>query len=257
MNTTMQSRPRRPLVGGNWKMHLLRQEVADYCRAFTAGLGNPESEVVIFPSAPLLPELAAGLKNSPVSWGGQDLHPEQKGAHTGDVSGAQLADAGCTWVLCGHSERRQDHGESPQLVGKKAMAAVRHGLEPLICIGETAEERRAGQTLQVLESQLNAALKDRPDPFALAYEPIWAIGTGETATPEIAQEVHAFLRAALADLIGEAAAMGRRILYGGSVKRGNAAELFAQPDIDGFLVGGASLDAEEFLGIIHCCGTAA
>ena len=245
---------RRPLVGGNWKMHMLRGEAEEYCRAFVAGLGDEAAEVALFPSHPLLPTVAAGVAGSPAACGGQDIHPEEKGAHTGDVSGPQLVDAGCTWVLCGHSERRQDHGETDELVGQKADAAIRHGLIPLICIGETLEERKSGSTFEVLERQLSRALAGRPEPFAVAYEPVWAIGTGETATPEMAQEAHKFLRELLADLIGDEAAAARRILYGGSAKPGNAAELYAQPDIDGFLVGGASLDPESFLAIIRCCG---
>ncbi len=185
--------------------------------------------------------------------GGQDLHTEDKGAHTGDVSGPQLVDAGCRWVLCGHSERRSDHGESDELVGQKAVAANRHGLYPMICLGETLAERQAGRTFEVLERQLSAALEGRPDPFALAYEPVWAIGTGETATPEIAQEAHNFLREHLADLLGEEVARVKRIVYGGSANPENAGTLIAESDIDGFLVGGASLDPEKFLAIIRSC----
>ena len=250
----MSNGQRRPLVGGNWKMHLLRGEAEQFCRRFVAGLGDAAAEVVLFPSHPLLPAVAGALAGSPVAVGGQDVHPEDKGAHTGDVAGPQLVDAGCSWVLCGHSERRQDHGETDDLVGRKATAAIRHGLLPLICIGETLEDRQAERTFEVLERQLGRALAERPDPFAIAYEPVWAIGTGETATPEMAQEAHRFLRELLADLIGDEAAAARRILYGGSAKPGNAAELFAQPDIDGFLVGGASLDPDSFSAIIRCCG---
>lgn len=250
----MRTDGRRPLVGGNWKMHMLHGEAEEYCRRFVAEFRHETAEVALFPSHPLLPTVAGGVAGSPVACGGQDIHPEEKGAHTGDVSGPQLIDAGCSWVLCGHSERRQDHGESDELVGQKADAAIRHGLTPLICIGETLEERRANRTFEVLERQLGRALAGRPDPFAVAYEPIWAIGTGETATPEMAQEAHRFLRELLADLIGDEAAAARRILYGGSAKPGNAAELYAQPDIDGFLVGGASLDPESFIAIIRCCG---
>ena len=245
---------RRPLVGGNWKMHLLSGEAEEFCRRFVPLVGGETAEVALFPSHPLVSAVAGAVAGSPVACGGQDIHPQEKGAHTGDVSGAQLVDAGCSWVLCGHSERRQDHGESDELVGRKADAAIRHGLTPLICIGETLDERRANRTFEVLERQLGRALANRPDPFAVAYEPIWAIGTGETATPEMAQETHKFLRDLLADLIGDEAATARRILYGGSAKPGNAAELFAQPDIDGFLVGGASLDPESFSAIIRCCG---
>ena len=246
---------RRPLVGGNWKMHKTRDEAVADCRALLAALGaDPAAEVVIFPGPTLLPEVAAALAASPVAAGGQDLHPAAAGAHTGDVSGPQLVDAGARWVLCGHSERRADHLESDELVGRKVAAAREHGLVPMICVGETLDERQSGRTFEVLERQLGAALAHRPDPFAVAYEPVWAIGTGETATPEIAQEAHRHLREVLADLVGESAASARRILYGGSVKPGNAAELIARPDIDGFLVGGASLDPADFSAIIRCCG---
>lgn len=248
---------RRPLVGGNWKMHLTGGTARELCDGLLARLEQPHAEVVVFPSAPLLPTVAEALSGSPLAWGGQDIHEEDSGAHTGDVSGPQLADVGCSWALCGHSERRRDHGESDQLVGEKALAANRNGLTPLICVGETLAERQAGETFVVLERQLDAALAGRPDPFALAYEPVWAIGTGETASPEIAQEAHRFLRETMADLIGEAAAAAKRILYGGSANPQNVGDLFAQPDIDGFLVGGASLDPEKFSTIIDCCGETA
>lgn len=245
---------RRPLVGGNWKMHLVRSEAEAYCRRLQESARDLPADAVLFPSAPLLHLVATGLEGTAFECGGQDLHPEEKGAHTGDVSGPQLVDAGCTWVLCGHSERRQDHRESDELIGRKATAARAHGLKPLICVGESAEERSSGATFEVLDRQLDAALTGRPEPFALAYEPIWAIGTGATATPGIAQEAHAHIRETLADLIGAEAAGSKRILYGGSVNPDNAAELFAQPDLDGFLVGGASLDPERFMAIIACCG---
>jgi triosephosphate isomerase len=244
---------RRPFIAANWKMHLLRADAAVYCRALRSDVpAGPR--VVIFPSFPLLPIVAEELRGSSVAVGGQDLHPEDKGAHTGDVSGAQLADAGCTWALCGHSERRRDHGESDELVGRKAAAAVRHGLSPLLCIGETRDERKAGDTFKVLERQLRAGLAPLAagTPFALAYEPVWAIGTGETATPEIAGEAHRFLRGLLGEITSDASTVS--ILYGGSVTPDNAASLIAQPDIDGFLVGGASLDPQKFLAIIRASG---
>ena len=250
----MKDSKRRPLVGGNWKMHMLREPAQKFCDDFLAGLGSATTEVALFPSFPLIPTVAAALAGSPIATGGQDLHTADQGAHTGDVSGPQLIDAGCQWVLCGHSERRRDHLETDELVGEKAIAATRHGLYPLICLGETLEERRAGRTFEVLERQLSAALAGRPEPFALAYEPVWAIGTGETATPEIAQEAHKFLREHLADLLGDEVARVKRIVYGGSANPDNASVLFAEPDIDGFLVGGASLDPEQFLAIIRSCG---
>jgi triosephosphate isomerase len=246
---------RRSLVGGNWKMHLLPEEATVYCRALAPRVEPLGAEVVLFPSFPLLPAVASELAGTAAACGGQDLHPDDSGAHTGDVSGAQLAAVGCRWVLCGHSERRHDHGESDELVGRKVAAAGRHGLLPLICVGETRRERAAGRTREVLERQLRAALPQGVDRFALAYEPVWAIGSGETATPEIAQEAHAFLRRVLADLRGAEVAAACRILYGGSVKPDNAAELAARPDVDGFLVGGASLDPEGFLAIIGVYGS--
>ena len=241
-------------------MNLLKADAAEYCRDLRRGLAAPpevDARVVIFPSFPLIPVVARELVDSEVEVGGQDLHPGDKGAHTGDVSGSQLADAGCTWVLCGHSERRQNHGESDELVGRKAAAAARHRLTPLICVGETAAERRAGQTFAVLERQLRAALAGLPEhaePFALAYEPVWAIGTGETATPETAQESHRYLRSLAGELLDERAAAALPILYGGSVTPDNAGGLIVQPDVDGFLVGGASLDPQKFLAIIRGSG---
>lgn len=226
------------IVAANWKMNLLRAEAEEHVRIVSqegAGLVR----VVVFPSFPLIPFVTG------VEVGGQDLHPEDKGAFTGDVSGAQLKDAGCSWVLCGHSERRQGHGEDDGLVARKVAAALRHGLTPMICVGETRDERKAGNTFKVLERQVRAALPAQGD-FALAYEPVWAIGTGETATPETAQEAHAFLRSLLETDVP--------ILYGGSATPENAPGLIAQPDVDGFLVGGASLDPRKFLSIIRASG---
>ncbi len=255
----MSAEQRRPLIAANWKMNLLQKDAAEYCRDLRRGLAAPpeppDARVVIFPSFPLIPVVARELADSAVEVGGQDLHPEDKGAHTGDVSGPQLADAGCTWVLCGHSERRQNHGESDDWVGLKVAAAARHHrLTPLICVGETKVERQAGRTFEVLTRQLLAALAGGPDRFALAYEPVWAIGTGETATPEIAQEAHRHLRERMAEELGEGVAAAVPILYGGSVTPDNAAQLIVQLDLDGFLVGGASLDPQKFLAIIRSSG---
>jgi triosephosphate isomerase len=253
---------RRPMMAANWKMNHLRADAVDCCRALTRALAEQPvaARVAIFPSFPLIPVVAAELAGTALAVGGQDLHPDDKGAHTGDVSGLQLADAGCTWVLCGHSERRHDHGEDDALVGRKVAAAVRNGLAPLLCVGETREERRAGRTFGVLERQLRSGLATLAgesaggaEPFAVAYEPVWAIGSGETATPETAQEAHAFLRLLLGELAGDAAA-ALPVLYGGSATPDNAAGLFAQPDVDGFLVGGASLDPQKFLAIIRHSG---
>lgn len=235
---------RSRIVAANWKMNLLRAEAAGLARALREEEGPVR--VVIFPSYPLIPAVAAELQGSRIAVGGQDLHPEDKGAFTGDVSGAQLRDAGCTWVLCGHSERRQGHGEGDGLIARKIAAALRHGLTPMVCVGETRDERKAGETFAVLERQVRAALEPLQGDFAFAYEPVWAIGTGETATPEIAQEAHKLIRS----LVGEEVP----ILYGGSATPENAAGLIAQPDVDGFLVGGASLDPGKFLSIIRASG---
>ena len=247
---------RQPIVAANWKMHFLRRDAADFCRALRSAFATapPAADVLIFPGPTLLGTVARGVEGLPVSCGGQDLHPEAQGAHTGDASGGQLVDAGATWVLCGHSERRQNHGETDDLVARKARAAIDQGLTPLICLGETVGERRAGHTLDVLRRQLTKALAEKPERFELAYEPVWAIGTGDTATPDIAQQAHAALRRELADLSGTERASATRILYGGSANPGNAARLIAAPDIDGFLVGGASLDSTKFLDIIRACG---
>jgi len=245
---------RQLVVAANWKMNLLQADAAVWCRMLRSDLGGLpaglKSQVAVFPSFPLLPVVARELAGSAVAVVGQDLHPEDKGAHTGDVSGAQLADTGCSWALCGHSERRRDHGETDELVARKAAAALRHGLAPLVCVGETREERQAGAAFAVLERQLRAALTTLTAGFAVAYEPVWAIGTGETATPETAQEAHRFLR----DILQASGGARVSILYGGSVTPENAAALRAQPDVDGFLVGGASLDPQKFLGIIRASG---
>ena len=245
---------RRPIVGGNWKMHMLSEEASSYCDALVTGDETPVAEGVIFPPFTLLSLVSGKLADSWAECGGQDLHPEASGAHTGDVSADQLLDAGCTWVLCGHSERRQDHAESDDLVAAKVESATSRGLVPMICVGETGNERHQDRTFEVLGRQLSAALASRPNRFAVAYEPVWAIGTGETATPEIAQGAHRFLRETIADLLGEDIAEVKRILYGGSVNPSNAADLAAKTDIDGFLVGGASLDPEKFLNIMRCWG---
>jgi triosephosphate isomerase len=245
----MSDRARRPVLAGNWKMHLRRAEAADYAVALRAGLpAEPPAEVVLFPSFLSIPTLAEALAGAPVEVGGQDLHAQPEGAHTGDVSAAQLLDAGCRWVLCGHSERRRDHGETDARVIAKARAALAAGLRPIVCVGESRDERRAGQTFDVLDRQVAELPEDSG--LLLAYEPVWAIGTGETATPEVAADAHRFLRERLGRRLGEPYACRLRILYGGSVTPDNASELAARADIDGFLVGGASLDPRRFLAIL-------
>lgn len=254
---------RVPILAGNWKMNMLRADAEAFCSRLdselASALGEAGPEVVIFPPFTLITDVAGGLKGSVAQVGGQDLHSAPSGAHTGDVSAAHLIDAGCGWALCGHSERRSDHGESDAQVAEKAKAAIAAGLKPMICIGETGEERAAGKTFEVLERQVAAALEaiEGADAWVLAYEPVWAIGTGETATPEVAQQAHVFIRRMVSERLGAEAGQELRILYGGSAKPANVEELFAQNDIDGFLVGGASLDSEKFLTMIRSCARAA
>ncbi|HVS63663.1 MAG TPA: triose-phosphate isomerase [Thermoanaerobaculia bacterium] len=253
---------RRPLFAANWKMNLLAADVRRFARELDAHLTDLFAgwpfEVVVFPSHPLLPvarDTIGGIEAC--SLGGQDLHPEASGAHTGDVSGAQLADAGAEWVLCGHSERRADHDEDDATVRAKLDAAVAAGLRPLLCIGESLEQREAGATEATIGAQLEAALPTLAalsEPPVVAYEPVWAIGTGRTATPETAQEAHAFLRGRLGSALGAERAGTCQLLYGGSVKPDNCVDLLAPSDVDGFLIGGASLDPGSFLDIIRRCG---
>jgi len=245
----MSAPARRPLVAANWKMYFVRAEVEAYAEALLAEELPEEVEVALFPSFPLLVAASASLAGSAVALGAQDLHPEPRGAFTGDVCAAQLVDSGCRWVLCGHSERRRGHGESDELVARKAAAALAAGLAPLVCVGESKEERHSGRTFDVLARQVEALPVDPR--VALAYEPVWAIGTGENATPEAAADAHAFLRARRARRAGDALAAALRILYGGSVTPENAADLARESDVDGFLVGGASLDPSRFRAIIR------
>jgi triosephosphate isomerase len=243
---------RKILVAGNWKMHGSQAMVSELLRGLLAAPGAANVDVAVFPPFPYLPLVQSLLAESPIDWGGQNLNPAAQGAHTGEVSASMLLDFGCRYVLVGHSERRSLYGESDGAVADRFMVALEAGLEPVLCVGETLDEREADQTEAVVERQLDAVL-DRCGvkgfrQAVVAYEPVWAIGTGRTATPEQAQAVHAFIRDKFAsrdDII----AGQLRILYGGSVNGSNAADLFAREDIDGGLVGGASLKAEDFLAI--------
>jgi len=238
------------MVAGNWKMHGSRSEsaglVGDILRS---DLGDGGPEVLVCPPFVYLWEVGRQLRDSNVVLGAQDVCAEPVGAHTGEVSAAMLKDVGCSHVIVGHSERRALYGEDDALVARKFVAAQHEGLVPILCVGETLEQREAGQTDSVVGRQLEAVLEVAGvagfEKAVLAYEPVWAIGTGKTATPAQAQEVHHFLRARIAEKGGNMAAC-LRILYGGSVKAANAAELFAMADVDGGLVGGASLNADEF-----------
>ena len=247
---------KRPFVAGNWKMNLTLPEA----RALVAGVlgAAPEFEgatVVLIPPFTSLAPVARLLEGSKVGLGGQDLFWEDHGAFTGEVSGPMLREAGCGYVLVGHSERRQLFGEADDAVNRKARAALRSGLTPIVCVGEMLEERRAGRTEARVDGQLGAGLEGfsaaELGRIVLAYEPVWAIGTGQTATPAQAGEVHTHIRRRLEEKYGNRAASCAIILYGGSVKPANSNALFREEDIDGFLVGGASLDAASFVGIVR------
>jgi triosephosphate isomerase (TIM) len=244
---------RRPLVAGNWKMNGSRGVARELVSAIQGGLqGMQAAEVVVCPSFVLLADVAALAAGSALGLGAQDVSEHDKGAYTGEVAASMLAEAGCRYVIVGHSERRQYHGESDERVAAKFMAAQRQDLRPILCVGETLEEREQGSTQEVIQRQLQAVLASAGAQSLIeavvAYEPVWAIGTGRTASPEQAQQVHAFIRAFVAQADPEAAQQ-LRILYGGSMKAANAEGLLAQPDIDGGLIGGAALVADDFLGI--------
>lgn len=239
----------------NWKMHGDIAANAALLGALTAELGDVQVgkavAAVVCPPYPYLSQVAELLKGTGLELGAQDCGHSQSGAYTGEVAAEMLADCGCSWVIVGHSERRQYHQESDALIAAKVAAAQRAGLTPVLCVGETQSQREAGEAETVVATQLTGALGDLSSlsGIVVAYEPVWAIGTGLTATPQLAQEMHAHVRATLRELDADNAE-SIRLLYGGSVKAGNAAELFAEADIDGALVGGASLDAEAFAAII-------
>lgn len=240
---------RTRLVMGNWKMHGSLAANAELLDSLKAGVGRlGQTQLAVCVPHPYLAQAQAALTGTPITWGAQDVSAHTQGAYTGEVAAGMLADFACTWVLCGHSERRALHAETSVRVAAKASAALAAGLTPVVCVGETLADRDAGQVECVIGDQLDPVLALGAEALArlvIAYEPVWAIGTGRTATPEQAQAVHAFIRQSL---VGQGAGQVR-ILYGGSVKAGNAASLFAQSDIDGALVGGASLAADEFLNI--------
>jgi triosephosphate isomerase (TIM) len=242
---------RRPFVAGNWKMYGSRASAESLVAEIAAG---PPSgiDIAVLPPFPYVAALIERHAGTRIAFGAQDLSEHAEGAYTGEVAGAMLKDIGCTFVLAGHSERRRYHAESDDLVALKFVAAQDAGIVPILCVGETLEERDANATERVIARQLDAVIaRTGIDAFTaavVAYEPVWAIGTGRTATPEQAQDVHRFIRDKLAGLDGTIAG-SLRILYGGSVKPSNAAELFGQPDVDGGLIGGASLVARDFLAI--------
>jgi triosephosphate isomerase len=247
---------RKQIVAGNWKMHKTHVEARAWAEEVVAGLrGGLTREAVLCPPFTALPAVAEGLSGSSVSLGAQNVHWEDSGAYTGEISASMLVALGCLYVIVGHSERRQYFGETDATVALKLGAVAKAGMIPILCVGETLEQRERDKTEAVVKAQLAGALGDwkvtNPGALVVAYEPVWAIGTGVTATREQAQEVHAKIRVHLSEAFGEATAAGMRILYGGSVKPDNASALLGSPDIDGALVGGASLKADSFLGI---CG---
>ena len=243
----------KKLIAGNWKMNGSLAANEALVKAMLTGLNGaaPVADMALCAPAPYLAQLQTLLKDSPIAWGAQDLSAHEQGAYTGEVSAAMLQDFACRYAIVGHSERRQYHGETDALVATKAQRALALGITPIVCLGETLAERDAGQTEAVVKRQLAAvihAVAHCTSEIVVAYEPVWAIGTGKTATPEMAQQVHAVLRAQLSAATQHPERV--HILYGGSMNAANAAELMAQPDIDGGLIGGAALKAADFLTII-------
>jgi len=254
----MNSSLRKPLVAGNWKMFGNRAEAARLVEGLVAsGAGSGPAEVVVCPPFVYLADVGRQLQGSGIGIGGQDVCAEETGAQTGEVAASMLVDVGCRYVIVGHSERRALYSESDDLVARKFAAASRHGLVPILCVGESLQEREDDATRTVILRQLDAVLSMSDiGTFAravVAYEPVWAIGTGRTASPAQAQEVHALIRGRIGEKDATIAA-SLRVLYGGSVKAVNAAELFAMPDVDGGLIGGASLKADEFASICAAAG---
>jgi triosephosphate isomerase (TIM) len=249
---------RKPFVAGNWKMNMDSQTGVALAKGVaegSAGVAGDSVTVAVIPPFVYLPAVGQAVSASSVAIGAQDVYFEEKGAFTGEISTAMLKDVGCTYVLCGHSERRHVLGESDEIVNKKMLASLAGGLLPILCVGELLEERDAGEMEKVVERQVRAGLAgfdaEKLSAVTIAYEPVWAIGTGRTATREQAQEVHAFIRKLLVEMYDEKTAGEMRILYGGSVKPDNAKELMSEADVDGCLVGGASLKPDDFNQIIQ------
>ena len=245
----------KKLIAGNWKMNGSLAANEALVQAMLAGIGQPPAEVALCAPAPYLAQLQALLQGSPIAWGSQDVSAHEQGAYTGEISVAMLKDFGCRYAIIGHSERRQYHGETDEIVAAKAQRALSSGITPIVCVGETLAEREANETESVVKRQLAAVIHTVGHcitEIVVAYEPVWAIGTGKTATPEMAQSVHAVLRAQLAAATTNPKRV--HILYGGSMNAANAASLLAQPDIDGGLIGGASLKAADFLQIVAAAG---
>ena len=246
---------RKPIVAGNWKMHKTPAQAEALIKELVPLVGEARCQVLVAPAFPCLERAAAALKGSKIELAAQNVHWEEQGAFTGEVAPAMLSELGVRYVIVGHSERRQYFGETDQSVNHRLKAVQEAGMTPIVCVGETLDQREAGQTDKVVQGQIRGALEgvsaDRAMGLVIAYEPVWAIGTGKVATTDQAQQVHALIRTLLDELYGSAAAAAVRIQYGGSVKADNAAELLAQPDIDGALVGGASLKAADFAAICN------
>jgi triosephosphate isomerase len=246
---------RRPLIAGNWKMYKTSGEAAETARQLVERVADvSDVDIMIAPTFTALAAVLKVIQNSPVGMSGQNLFWENEGAYTGEISAAMLKAAGCQYCIIGHSERRQYFGETDETVNKKIQAAIQAGLEPVFCVGETEKEREAEQTLAVLDKQVKKGLEglvlEQLSMLIIAYEPVWAIGTGKTATDDQAQEAHQFIRSLVEKNFGKSLSDAVRILYGGSVKPDNISGLMSMPDIDGALVGGASLDAESFSKIV-------
>jgi triosephosphate isomerase len=249
---------RRPFIAGNWKMNTNSHSGPELVKALGQGLAQVDMskvDVAVIPPFVYLAQVVNAARNSRIAVGAQDIYHEPKGAFTGEISVAMIKDVGCNYCLCGHSERRHVIGETDELINKKVAAAINGGLLPILCVGELLEEREAGKTNEVVERQVRKGLEgltaEKAAAVTLAYEPVWAIGTGKTATSDQAQEVHAMIRELLVKLYDKSFADDMRIQYGGSAKPENAAELMANEDVDGLLVGGASLKMDDFLAIIN------
>ena len=246
---------RRPFIAGNWKMNLDRASAAALAEALARQAeAVGDVDLAVCPPSVYIDAVGKALAGSPIALGAQNVYHQPSGAYTGEISVAMLKDLGCRYVILGHSERRHVLGETDEQINEKVLAALGAGLTPIVCVGELLEQREAGQTLEVIRRQFDGSLAGLSAPqmgqIVLAYEPVWAIGTGKVATPEQAEEVHLDLRKIMEDRYNEEVAQSVRVQYGGSVKPENAAELLAQPDIDGALVGGASLKADQFMGIV-------
>jgi triosephosphate isomerase len=248
---------RKPIIAGNWKMYKTIAEALEFVQAFRPlVVASTHCEIVIAPPFTAIKSVAARLDGSNIDIAAQDVAAEPgPGAFTGEVSASMIKDAGARWTIIGHSERRQFYGETDDSVNARIRAALVAGLSPIVCVGERLEDRDAGRAEQVVEAQLSAGMRNltasEASRIIIAYEPVWAIGTGRTATPETAQQMHAFIRSGIRRMFGEGVAAETRVLYGGSVKPDNIASLMRQPDIDGALVGGASLEAGSFAGIVN------